>query len=213
MQGQQMQGQGRGMRWISRIAVAILCAALQACVTYAPAAPAPQMATAIAEQRPPVTILVSIDGFRPDYLQRGVTPNLNALAAAGVSTAMRPSFPSITFPNHYTLITGLRPDRSGVVGNKMEDVRRPGEVFTMESDASFWWEEAEPLWITAEKAGIRSATMFWPGANVDHHGHLVVALLAELFDERLQQLRRQIVHTIVGIVLKHVEGDRFAGTG
>ena len=170
MQGQQMQGQGRGMRWISRIAVAILCAALQACVTYAPAAPAPQMATAIAEQRPPVTILVSIDGFRPDYLQRGVTPNLNALAAAGVSTAMRPSFPSITFPNHYTLITGLRPDRSGVVGNKMEDVRRPGEVFTMESDASFWWEEAEPLWITAEKAGIRSATMFWPGANVDHHG-------------------------------------------
>lgn len=63
-------------------------------------------------------ILVSIDGFRPDYLNRGVTPNLNKLIANGVSAeAMRPSFPSITFPNHYTLVTGLRPDHHGIVGN------------------------------------------------------------------------------------------------
>ncbi len=163
------------MRWINRIAAAALCAALQACVTPPAIAPEPPSAAAaavvaMAETRAPVTILVSIDGFRPDYLQRGVTPSLNALAAAGVQAAMRPSFPSITFPNHYTLVTGLRPDRNGVVGNKMEDTRRPGEVFTMATDAPFWWAEAEPLWITAEKAGIRSATMFWPGANVDHDG-------------------------------------------
>ena len=114
----------------------------------------------------PVTILVSIDGFRPDYLDRGVTPALNRLKAAGVSAAMRPSFPSVTFPNHWTLVTGLRPDRTGIVGNKMEDARRPGETFTMQTDDPFWWSDAEPIWVTAEKAGIRTATMFWPGANV-----------------------------------------------
>ncbi|MFZ4111319.1 MAG: alkaline phosphatase family protein, partial [Polymorphobacter sp.] len=56
-------------------------------------------------QRPPL-ILISVDGLRPDYLDRGVTPNINALAASGVrAKAMRPSFPSLTFPNHYTLVT------------------------------------------------------------------------------------------------------------
>ena len=131
-------------------------------------APAPALAATpvVATQIAPVTILVSIDGFRPDYLDRGVTPNLNALKTAGVSAAMRPSFPSVTFPNHWTLVTGLRPDRTGLVGNRMEDVRRPGETFTMQTDDPFWWGDAEPIWVTAEKAGIRTATMFWPGANV-----------------------------------------------
>src|SRR5881392_1584004 len=70
----------------------------------------------------PLTVLISIDGFRADYLQRGLTPNIAALAADGVrATAMRPSFPSLTFPNHYTLVTGLRPDHSGIVDNNMED--------------------------------------------------------------------------------------------
>lgn len=118
----------------------------------------------------PSTILISIDGMRPDYLDRGLTPNLNALKARGVAAAMRPSFPTKTFPNHYTIVTGKRPDRSGIVGNSMIDPRRPGQIFSM-GDAKqaldpFWWNESEPLWITAEKAGIRSATMFWPGSEV-----------------------------------------------
>jgi len=122
---------------------------------------------ASAEKRDPITILVSIDGFRADYLQRGLTPTLSALAAKGVSAAMRPSFPTKTFPNHYAIVTGQRPDRNGIVGNKMEDPRRPGETFTMKnSEDSFWWNEAEPLWAGAEKAGIRSATLFWPGSIV-----------------------------------------------
>lgn len=163
------------MRWTTRILAAALCAALQACVTAPINAPRPDPATVAAETgagavRTPVTILVSIDGFRPDYRNRGVTPNLDALAGGGISAAMRPSFPSVTFPNHYTLVTGLRPDRNGIVGNRMEDARRPGEVFTMQSDDPFWWTQAEPIWVTAEKAGIRSATMFWPGSNVDWNG-------------------------------------------
>jgi predicted AlkP superfamily pyrophosphatase or phosphodiesterase len=83
---------------------------------------------------------------------------------------MRPSFPSVTFPNHYTLVTGLRPDRNGVVGNTMEDPAKPGVVFTMQTTDPFWWNEAEPVWITAERAGVPTATMFWPGSNVDFGG-------------------------------------------
>ena len=132
--------------------------------------PAALPPSAASDTRTPVTILVSIDGFRPDYLDRGVTPNLNRLKAGGVFAAMRPSFPSITFPNHWSLVTGLRPDRTGIVGNTMEDAARPGETFTMASDDPFWWNAAEPIWVTAEKAGIRTATMFWPGANVAFGG-------------------------------------------
>lgn len=128
--------------------------------------PAPVAAQAAVETRAPVTILISIDGFRPDYLARGVTPNLTRLATGGVTGPMHPSFPSKTFPNHYTLVTGLRPDRNGIVANNMEDARRPNEKFTMATDDPFWWNEAEPIWVTAEKAGIRTATMFWPGASV-----------------------------------------------
>lgn len=124
--------------------------------------------------RPPV-ILVSIDGFRPDYLDRGVTPNLNALAATGVrATAMRPSFPSLTFPNHYTLVTGLRPDHHGVVGNNMEDAAIPGVRFGMGNRDAVgdrrWWDGAEPVWVTAERAGIKTATMFWPGSEAAVQG-------------------------------------------
>ena len=119
------------------------------------------------ETRDPVTILISIDGFRPDYLERGITPNLTALAATGIYGPMRPSFPSKTFPNHWTLVTGKTPDHHGIVGNTMEDTARPGEIFKMATKDPFWWSEAEPIWITAEKQGIRTATMFWPGSEVE----------------------------------------------
>eukprot|EP01035_Chromulina_nebulosa_P035111 gene35111-47183_t len=144
---------------------ALLAIGLSACVT----APPPQAAPVAmqVEARAPVTILVSIDGFRADYRSRGVTPHLDAIAARGISAVMHPSFPSKTFPNHWTLVTGMRPDRSGIVSNNMEDVARPGKKFTMEdSKDPFWWNTAEPIWATAESAGVRSATMFWPGSNV-----------------------------------------------
>ena len=125
------------------------------------------------EVRAPVTILISIDGFRPDYLDRGLTPNMNALADRGVRGALKPSFPTKTFPNHYALITGLRPDRNGIVGNTMLDPRRPGQLFSLGNATQaldpFWWDEAEPVWVTAERAGVRTATMYWPGSEVAIH--------------------------------------------
>lgn len=140
--------------------------ALAACATVPAATTNVSAATPPAEARAPVTILISIDGFRPDYLQRGVTPNLNALAAQGVEAAMQPAFPSKTFPNHWTLVTGEYPDHNGIVANTMQDPARPDETFTMASDDPFWWNEAAPIWVDAERQGVRSATMFWPGSNV-----------------------------------------------
>jgi predicted AlkP superfamily pyrophosphatase or phosphodiesterase len=161
------------MRWTTKLAAAALAALLTACSTTPTTVGRVVPFTTVvtyqgipAEQRAPITILVSIDGFKPDYLTRGVTPNLSRLAATGVTGPMRPSFPSKTFPNHWTIVTGLRPDRNGITANKMEDKARPDEVFTMSSDDPFWWNEATPIWVDAEKAGIRTGTMFWPGSNV-----------------------------------------------
>lgn len=141
-------------------------------VLFMPAHVAAQDET-LAEVRP-VTLLIGIDGFRPDYLTRGITPRLSALAEQGASGAMRPSFPTKTFPNHYAIVTGMVPDRSGISGNSMIDPRRPGQMFTMGNARQaldpFWWDEAEPVWVTAERAGIRTATMFWPGSEVAIRG-------------------------------------------
>lgn len=115
---------------------------------------------------PPITILISIDGFRPDYLHRGHSPRLDALAASGASARMRPSFPSKTFPNHWTIVTGTRPDRHGIVANRMEDPADPHHIFTQASTDPFWWSAVPPIWVDAERAGIRTASLFWPGDDV-----------------------------------------------
>jgi len=120
------------------------------------------------EKAPHLTILVSMDGFRADYLDRGVTPNLKALADDGARGAMRPSFPSLTYPNHYTLVTGRRPDRNGVVGNEMEDAEIGGPKFTMTGATMTdprWWSQAKPFWVSAEQQGRKTAAMFWPGSE------------------------------------------------
>jgi predicted AlkP superfamily pyrophosphatase or phosphodiesterase len=107
--------------------------------------------------------VVSLDGFRAEYLERGLTPNLMAIAADGVrASAVKPSFPPLTFPNHYTLVTGLRPDHHGIVANIMEDPTLGR--FDKPSDDPRWWSGGVPLWVTAEKAGIRSAAVYWPGS-------------------------------------------------
>ncbi len=122
----------------------------------------------------PLTILISIDGFRADYLDRGMTPVLSGLAADGARGVMRPSFPTMTFPNHYTLVTGLRPDRHGIVDNIMEDPAIPGVTFRLSNAQAVtdrrWWDQGEPIWVRAERAGIVTATMFWPGSGAPIQG-------------------------------------------
>ncbi|QBB71017.1 alkaline phosphatase family protein [Pseudolysobacter antarcticus] len=114
-------------------------------------------------------ILISIDGYRADYLQRGLSPTLTALAADGVrAEALRPAFPSLTFPNHYTLVTGLNPDHHGIVNNRMINPVS-GARFVYKEPATTadpnWWG-GEPIWVSVEKNGQHAATMFWPGSDV-----------------------------------------------
>ena len=120
----------------------------------------------------PTLLLISLDGVRPDYLGRGETPHLDALARGGVHGWMRPSYPSLTFPNHYTLVTGLRPDRHGIVHNSMHDAAlgdfRLSDRTAVENAA--WWNEGEPLWVTAENAGLATATLSWPGSEAPVRG-------------------------------------------
>ena len=121
-------------------------------------------------------IVISLDGFRADYFDRGLTPTLADLAATGVrAKAMRPAFPSVTEPNHYTLMTGLYPDHHGVIDNTMVDPRMPGMAFGgphtkgQDSDPR-WWDGATPLWVTAARAGLKTASSRWPGDEAIVHG-------------------------------------------
>ena len=148
------------------ILAAVFCAVLAGCATPR-VVPMEQSSVAVASDRP-LVILISIDGFRYDYLSRGVTPTLSALAADGATGPMRPSFPSLTFPNHYTLVTGLHPDHHGIVGNSFIDSKLG--KFTMANTETGWWDQAEPIWDTAEKAGLTTATMFWPGSETTVNG-------------------------------------------
>jgi predicted AlkP superfamily pyrophosphatase or phosphodiesterase len=129
---------------------------------------------ASARDRQDALILISIDGFRADYIDRGLTPTLARLAQGGVTTtAMRPAFPSVTLPNHQTLMTGKSPDRHGVIDNMMVDPALPGWFGGPGPDVTGdprWWQGAKPLWASAEEQGLRSAELYWPGANVPFAG-------------------------------------------
>ena len=115
----------------------------------------------------PIVVLISFDGWRWDYIDRAEVPHLRALAARGVrADGLIPSFPSKTFPNHYTLVTGLYPERHGIVSNVIVDPGFP-QRFTMASQTAKtarWWG-GEPLWNTAMLQGRRAASMFWPGSE------------------------------------------------
>ncbi|KAF4509882.1 hypothetical protein G6O67_001819 [Ophiocordyceps sinensis] len=116
----------------------------------------------------PTTIIISLDGFRADFLQRGLTPRLTALIEQGISPRyMLPSFPSVTFPNHYTLATGLYPESHGIVGNSFWDPQLQAEFYYTDPKRSLdpkWWG-GEPFWATAERQGIRTAVHMWPGSE------------------------------------------------
>ena len=122
----------------------------------------------------PILILISIDGWRWDYLDRYKPPALTALAARGVvSDGLIPSFPSKTFPNHYTLVTGVYPGRHGIVSNNMRDPALPGEfsLGNVEVQHDTRWWGGLPIWISVEQQGQIAGTMFWPGSDSEIAGH------------------------------------------
>jgi predicted AlkP superfamily pyrophosphatase or phosphodiesterase len=115
----------------------------------------------------PTVILISLDGWRWDYAKKYAAPTLSGLIKRGVSGPLIPSFPSKTFPNHYTIVTGLYPGHHGIVANAVKDPET-GRRLTMsnrkEVQSPMWWG-GEPLWVTVQRAGQVAAPLFWPGSE------------------------------------------------
>jgi predicted AlkP superfamily pyrophosphatase or phosphodiesterase len=121
----------------------------------------------------PTLILISFDGFRWDYRTMYSAPNINRLAANGVSADLIPSYPSKTFPNHYTIVTGLYPGHHGIVANTVKDPptgRRLSMSNAVENGDAMWWG-GEPIWVSVQRSGMLSAAMFWPGSEAPIEGH------------------------------------------
>ncbi|MEM7788109.1 MAG: ectonucleotide pyrophosphatase/phosphodiesterase [Bacteroidota bacterium] len=142
-------------------------------------AEAKPLATSEAPQ--PVVVLISIDGFRYDYLDRddADTPTLDRLAREGVRADLVPVYPTKTFPNHYSLVTGLHPEAHGIVNNTMRDPERlidgkPARFSLANREAvrdGAWWG-GEPIWATAQRQGQATAVLFWPGSEAPIGGVL-----------------------------------------
>ena len=119
-------------------------------------------------------LLIGIDGFKPSYLTLGVTPRLKSLAQSGVlAKGSISAFPSLTFPNFVSLVTGLTPDHHGIVNNTMTDPATD-QLFTLSSreavENPFWWTKTTPIWTNLRQQGGIASAMFWPGSEVEING-------------------------------------------
>jgi alkaline phosphatase D len=145
-----------------------------------------------AQQAKHYVVLVSLDGLRYDYPRRYGAPHLLQLGFKGVSApeGMFPAYPSLTFPNHISIITGLYPEHHGIVANSFWDpVREQTYVYTKaESNSDGSWYSGTPLWVLAEQQGMRSACLFWPGSEAEIQGKRPSYYLH--FDEKLDDEMR-----------------------
>jgi alkaline phosphatase D len=173
------QGWGsRGQTWSVRAWFALLILIFAAGICAAQSA-----STVIEVTNPPNTaaqkvkhyvVLVSLDGFRYDYAAKYGAKNLLIMARQGASApdGMIPAFPSVTFPNHFTMVTGLYPDHHGIVANTFYDpVRHESYSYSdpkTTGDGS--WYGGTPLWVLAEQQGMRAACFFWPTSNAEIQG-------------------------------------------
>ncbi|KAI8053436.1 alkaline-phosphatase-like protein [Syncephalis plumigaleata] len=119
-------------------------------------------------------VMISVDGMRADYLDRGQTSILTRMAREGIRAEyMKPSFPSTTFANHYTLVTGLYPESHGIISNTFYDPKTNDTFWYTDPARSLdskWWS-GEPIWVTAVKQKQRSAVHMWPGSSSEIAGH------------------------------------------
>uniref|UniRef100_A0A8C0KNL2 Alkaline phosphodiesterase I n=1 Tax=Canis lupus dingo TaxID=286419 RepID=A0A8C0KNL2_CANLU len=124
----------------------------------------------------PPTLLFSLDGFRAEYLHTwgGLLPVISKLKNCGTYTKnMRPVYPTKTFPNHYSIVTGLYPESHGIIDNKIYDPKM-NAFFALKSKEKFnpEWYKGEPIWLTTKYQGLKSGTFFWPGSDVEIKGIL-----------------------------------------
>ncbi len=167
-------------------AVAVAVWAVAAAGVVAPAA-----RQTTAPRRTPSLVVIGIDAFRPDYLERAQVPAIRALAARGVrAEGLIPPFPSKTFPSFLTIATGLRPARHGIVNNTIDDPAIPVRFRLSDhpgrSDPRWWL--GEPIWNAAERQGVRAAGIFWPGDDVEILGRRPSSYLT--YDESFSHEQR-----------------------
>jgi predicted AlkP superfamily pyrophosphatase or phosphodiesterase len=152
----------------------------------------PNSPNSAAQQAKHYVILVSLDGFRYDYARRYGAPHLLQLEIKGASApeGMLPVYPSLTFPNHISIITGLYPEHHGIVANSFWDPEREQTyVYSKtESNSDGSWYSGTPLWVLAEQQGMRSACLFWPGSEAEIQGKRPSYYLH--FDEKLDDEKR-----------------------
>jgi alkaline phosphatase D len=115
----------------------------------------------------PYVIMLSLDGFRWNYPDHAQTPVLDSLKKVGVFSEMIPCFPTKTFPNHYSMATGLYPDHHGIVLNNFyaPDLKMRYSISDRKSVGNGVFYGGEPIWITAKKQGIHTATLYWVGSE------------------------------------------------
>ena len=114
------------------------------------------------------TVIISLDGSRWDYPDYYEMPFFDSLATVGVKARMEPSFPSSTFPNHYTMATGLVPDHHGLVNNSFYNPDTDGDYSIRSKDTRFdpRYYGGEPIWITAQKQGVKCGVVYWVGSDI-----------------------------------------------
>ncbi len=124
------------------------------------------------EQPDNYVVMLSLDGFRWDYCDLYDTPNLNKIAQEGVKAkSMIPCYPSKTFPNHYSMATGLHPDHHGIVNNSFYDSELGFYSISDRQSVEFPdFYGGEPIWITAEKQGVKAASFYWVGSEAQVKG-------------------------------------------
>jgi alkaline phosphatase D len=181
----------RKRAWLAFFALALVPIVCRA-QAIAPVIEIPNPPNSAAQQAKHYVVLVSLDGFRYDYAKKYGAKNLLALAQRGASApgGMIPSYPSVTFPNHYSILTGLYPEHHGVVGNSFYDPARKASFSMRDYDAvknGSWWG-GTPLWALAEKQGMRTASFFWPGSEAEIDGKRPSYYLA--FDDTLPDDKR-----------------------
>ena len=137
-------------------------------------------------------VLVSLDGFRFDYVTKWSATHIAALASAGATApaGMLPSYPSLTFPNHLTLVTGLLPEHTGIVANTFDDTTRNARYSYKDAVTAVdgTWYAGTPLWSLAESQGMRAASFFWPGSEALIASHRPALYLH--FDDKFDDTRR-----------------------
>ena len=137
-------------------------------------------------------VLVSLDGFRWDYAKRDGAAHLLALGKHGVwaPDGMLPSYPSLTFPNHFTIVTGLYPEHHGLVANSFYDETKQAKYGISDSAAvtDGSWYSGTPLWSLAESQGMRTACFFWPGSEAKIAGFQPTYYLK--FDDKIDDSGR-----------------------